>query len=132
MHPVGSAVGKIHGVDFDVEQAAIANGILTLRQGSDFFPDYAVLVFLFLKEGETAEGRTFNITKEQGFGSPHIHMKWKQKGQNTPKTEIFMKDYTMRLQFGKREDNVLPGKISLSLPDKEQSFVSGSFFAEIK
>ncbi len=129
---VGSAGGKIHGVDFQVEQAGIANGILTLRQGSDFFPDYAVLVFLFLKEGETAEGRAFNITKEQGFGSPHIHMKWKQKGQNPPKTEIFMKDYTMRLQFGKRNDNVLPGKISLSLPDKDQSFVNGSFFAEIK
>ena len=117
---------------FHVEQAGIANGILTLRQGSDFFPDYAVLIFLFLKEGELADGRTFRITKSQGFGSPHIHMKWKQKGQNAPKTEIFMKDYTMRLEFGKREKGTIPGKISLSLPDKAQSYVRGTFFAEIK
>lgn len=130
--PAGSATGKIHGVEFKVEKAEIANGILTLRQGSDFFPDYAVLIFLFLKEGETADGTTFNITKEQGFGSPHIHMKWKQNGQNNPKTEIFLKDYIMRLVFGKRENGRLPGKISLSLPDKDQSFVNGSFFAEIK
>jgi tetratricopeptide (TPR) repeat protein len=128
----GSASGKIHGKIFKVEEAGMANGILTLRQGSDFFPDYAVLIFLFLKEGEQADGRTFQITKSQGFGSPHIHMKYKQKDQNTPKTEIFMKDYTMRLEFGKREKGSLPGKIFLSLPDKNQSFVNGTFFAEIK
>ena len=128
----GSALGKIRGAKFKVEEAGVANGILTLRQGSDFFPDYAILIFLFLKEGEKVEGRTFNITKGQGFGSPHIHMKWKQKGQNAPKTEIFMKDYTMRLEFGKAEKGALPGKISLSLPDKDQSYVNGTFFAEIK
>ncbi len=110
----------------------MANGILTLRQGNDFFPDYAVLIFLFLKEGEQPDGRTFRITKSQGFGSPHIHMKYKQKAQNAPKTEIFMKDYTMRLEFGKREKGVLPGKIFLSLPDKNQSFVNGAFLAELK
>ena len=130
--PAGAASGKIRGVNFKVEEAGIANGILTLRQGSDFFPDYAILIFLFLKEGEKVDSRTFNITKGQGFGSPHIHMKWKQKDQNTPKTEIFMKDYTMRLEFGKRENETLPGKISLSLPDKDQSYVNGTFFAEIK
>ena len=128
----GSASGKIHGEIFKVEEAGMANGILTLRQGSDFFPDYAVLIFLFLKEGEQADSRTFKITKSQGFGSPHIHMKYKQKGQNTPKTDIFMKDYTMRLEFGKKENGTLPGKIFLALPDKDQSFVNGTFFAEIK
>lgn len=128
----GSAMGRIHGNDFNVEEAGIANGILTLRQGKDFFPDNAVLVFLFLKEGEQADGRTFHITKNQGFGSPHIHMKYKQNDQNTPKTEIFMKDYTMRLEFGKRENGVLPGKIFLSLPDKDQSFVNGTFLAQLK
>ena len=128
----GSASGKIHGEIFKVEEAGMANGILTLRQGSDFFPDYAVLIFLFLKEGEQADGRTFKITKSQGFGSPHIHMKYKQKDQNTPKTDIFMKDYTMRLEFGKKENGTLPGKIFLALPDKDQSFVNGTFFAEIK
>lgn len=128
----GSASGKIHGAIFRVEEAGMANGILTLRQGSDFFPDYAVLIFLFLKEGEQADGRTFKITKSQGFGSPHIHMKYKQKDQNTPKTDIFMKNYTMRLEFGKKENGTLPGKIFLALPDKDQSFVNGTFHAEIK
>lgn len=128
----GSASGRIRGVNFKVEEAGIANGILTLRQGSDFFPDHAILIFLFLKEGEKVDNRTFDITKGQGFGSPHIHMKWKQKGQNAPKTEIFMKDYTMSLKFGKRENGTLPGKISLSLPDKNRSYVKGTFFAKIK
>jgi hypothetical protein len=43
-----------------------------------------------------------------------------------------MKDYTMRLEFGKRENGTLPGKIFLALPDKAQSFVNGTFIAEIK
>ena len=49
-----------------------------------------------------------------------------------PKTDILLGgDYAMKLEFGKRKGDVLPGKIYLCFPDKEQSYVAGEFEAKI-
>lgn len=130
--PSSEPVGKIHGQDFRVEAADIQNGILTLRQGKDFFPDRSLKIFLFLKKNEGPQGKDFNITRDEGFGSPHIHMAWKTEGKDVPETKVFMKDYAMRLDFGENQEGKLPGKIYLSLPDDSKSYVAGSFMAAIK
>jgi tetratricopeptide (TPR) repeat protein len=130
--PVTAASGKIHGEAFRVEMAKVENNILTLRQGKDFFPDRAVTIFMFLKKGEALEGRTFNISSGHGFGAPHIHMKWRDGGKKAPETKIFMKEYTMRLQFKEKENGALPGNIFLALPDDSKSFVAGTFLAQLK
>ena len=126
------ASGKIHGEDFTVENAKINAGILTLRQGEDFFADREVMIFLFLGKDEKPGGKTFHISKESNVSVPHIHMKWKEKNKNVPKTQIFIKDYVMRLELGTREGRKLPGKIYLALPDTLKSFVAGRFVAEFK
>jgi hypothetical protein len=130
--PDTPAGGRIHGESFVSASSKIENGILTIRDGKDFFPDHAVMIFLFLKEGETAEGKTYHVTPESGFGSPHIHMKWRPQGKDIPETETFVQKYTMRLEFGKKEGNQLPGRIFLQLPDQLKSTVKGTFQAEIK
>jgi len=124
--------GMIHGEAFVSTSAKIDHGILTIRDGKGFHPEHAVMIFLFLKKGETAEGKSFNVTTTSGFGSPHIHMKWKPKGSKVPKTKMFMKDYVMRLKFGFIKNGELPGKIYLCMPDKEKSYVAGSFRAAMK
>jgi hypothetical protein len=90
------------------------------------------MIFLFLKKDETAEGKSFDITKTSGFSSPHIHMKWRPEGKDVPETEMFTDNYVMRLEFGVMENGKLPGKIYVCLSDKTKSFVGGSFRAEIK
>ena len=130
--PSTTAKGKIHGENFTIDAAKIQSGILTLRQGKDFFPDRSLKIFLFLKKDEDPQGKSFNITKDKGFGSPHIHMSWKVEGKDVPETKIYMKDYAMRLDFGKRQKGGLPGKIYLSLPDDFKSYVAGSFLADTK
>lgn len=130
--PERIASGKIHGKDFTVENAKIQAGIMTLRQGEDFFADREVIIFLFLREGEKPDGRTFHVSKENNVSVPHIHMKWKEKNGDVPETEIFIKDYVMRLELGAREGGKLPGRIYLALPDTLKSFVAGRFDAEIK
>ena len=126
------ASGKIHSEDFTVENAKIKAGILTLRQGEDFFADREVMIFLFLGKDEKPDGRTFHVSKESNVGVPHIHMKWKEKNGNVPETEMFIKDYAMRLELGTREEGKLPGRIYLALPDTSKSFIAGRFDAEIK
>ncbi|MCP4665285.1 MAG: DUF898 family protein [Deltaproteobacteria bacterium] len=124
--------GMIHGEPFVSTSAKIDQGILTIRDGKGFHPEHAVMIFLFLKQGETAEGKSFHVTVTSGFGSPHIHIKWKPKGSKVPKTKMFMKDYVMRLKFGFIKNGALPGKIYLCMPDKEKSYVAGSFWAATK
>jgi tetratricopeptide (TPR) repeat protein len=124
--------GMIQGENFVSKSAEFSNGILTIRDGEDFFPDHAVMIFLFLKKDEKPEGKSYNISRTSGFGSPHIHMKWKPENSKVPKTKIFTKDYSMRLNLGTIKNGKLPGKIYLCLPDEMKSVVAGSFTAVVK
>jgi len=130
--PSGPVGGMIHGDPVTIDKAIFEHGILTLRDGKDFFPDHAFMIFLFLKKGEIPENRIFEYATESGFGSPHIHMKWKETGKDLPETKIWMRGYAMFLQFGKRKGQELPGKIYLCIPDEMKSFIAGSFTAQIK
>ncbi len=130
--PDGLAAGRICGNDFTVEKAQVENGILSLRQGQDFFPDREFMIFLFPKQGEGLEGKTYRVAKDREQGAPHVHMKWKPADKDVPDAEIFMKEYTMVLEFGKQKNGVLPGKIYLSIPDESKSFVAGTFQADMK
>jgi hypothetical protein len=130
--PASTASGKVRGKPFTVERAEIQNGILKLRQGKDFFADKSFTIFLFLKKGESAEGKSFNVTPQSGFGSPHIHLSYKVEGKQLPKTDMLMEGYTMQLEFGRAQGKKLPGKIRLVLPADKKSHVAGTFVAEIK
>ncbi len=130
--PKATAEGMINGDKFTVESAKLENGILTIRDGKNFFPNHAFMIFLFLKENESAEGNSYNITMSSVFGSPHIHMQWKPENKELPQTKIFTDDYVMRLDFGKVEGGKLKGKIYLCLSDDKKSFVGGSFTADVK
>lgn len=125
------ASGKIHGQDFVVEQTKFQSdgGILTLHQGEEFIPDLGVIIFLFLEEGESPEGRIFRVTGKEGFAvtTPHIHMKFKEPGGRMPESQMFMGGYRMELRFGKASKGVVPAWINLQLPDDSRSKIVGSF-----
>jgi hypothetical protein len=78
------------------------------------------------------EGKTYRVAKEHEQVAPHVHMKWKPTDKDVPDAEIFMKEYTMLLEFGKEKNGVLPGKIYLSIPDESKSFVAGTFEADVE
>jgi len=129
----GKVSGTINGEPFKLEKTYVQNNILHLRQGKDFFADKEVLIFLFLKDGEKLDGKKYSVKAGSGFGSPHIHMKYKVPGGSKfGETEMFMSKYTMDLEFGKSKDGAIKGKISLVVPAKKKSSISGEFAAEIK
>src|SRR5438045_2687720 len=45
--PQKTAVGSLHGESFTVERAELQNGVLSLRQGREFFADLEFKLFLF-------------------------------------------------------------------------------------
>ena len=126
--PEAPVIGKIHGQPFKLEKVELQGSVLELRQGKDFFPDLALKIFLPLKADESVEGKTIRVTSKDGFSSPQIHKQYRGKpGEGLPETEFITEKYAMLLQFGKAQDGAISGKIFVSLPDKSQSFVAGSF-----
>jgi hypothetical protein len=132
--PDTPAAGKVGGKDFKLQRADYDKGIttITLRQGKDFQPDEALVIFLFLKKGETFEGRKYEIKPTGNTGKvPHIHLQQKPPGARIPRAQIIIGDYAMKLEFGKAKDGKVPGKIYVCLPDKAKSYVAGTFEVKI-
>jgi hypothetical protein len=128
--PAAPARGAIGGEPFTVERAVIENGILSLRHGTGFFADHEFVLFLFLN-GRSPAGRNFQIKPESSAGSLHVHMKWLAKNQKLPETQAFINGYGLRLEFGERSGNELPGRIYLCMPDAAKSYLAGTFRARI-
>ena len=128
--PDRPAAGKIHGLDFKVESAKMEKGgILTIRQGKDFFAEREMVIFLFLKPGESIQGKSYQISPKDPAGAsptPSIHIDWQEQPGSAPKPAVFSDQYAMKLEFGQTAAGKLPFKIYLCLPDKEKSYVAGN------
>lgn len=130
-----AAAGEIHGLPFTHEVAVIEDGILTLRQGEEFFPDLQAKVFLFLQEGEVPSGRMFEADAKSGPGlHPHVHLGWKDPpGSQMPQSAAFQhSDYTLRLELGEVAGKKLPGKIFLDIAGEYPTRVAGTFEADVR
>ena len=133
--PDKPAAGKWMGGDFAVEKVQLnPGGVLILRQGKEFFADADAKIFLFLKQGESLEGKSYVIgaTSKPGESRPHVHFARKGPGDKLPKGSSTVNGYAMRLEFGKAKDGKLPGQIYLCLPDADKSYVAGTFVLEVK
>ena len=125
--PVALALAKkfenVHG--FDISEPRVAE----LRQGKDVFPDADINVFLFLKPGESLEGKTYEVaaTDEVKVGAPHVHIHRIPTGEKLPKGMAYPNKFAMKLEFGKAKDGKIPGKIYVCLPDEQKSYVAGTF-----
>ena len=133
--PKTRAAGKIHGATFTMTRAEIQQGVLSLRQGTGFFPDMEWTLFLFAQKVTDLEGHFLNIETEDIEGvknQPHVYMSWKESGKDLPKTKTWTGGYVIKLKFGSVANGKLPGEIYLCTPDMKRSYVSGTFEATIK
>ena len=128
--PPVPAFGMIHDEPFHLQDAKLDHGILTLREGKKFFADREIKVF-FLSQDVSFEGKSFAVSSDKKFGVPHVHMGWMDPARGVPQIKIFTGGYSMKLRFGQREGNVLPGGIYVCLPDENNSYVIGQFKASL-
>ena len=103
---------------FVVESSSIENGVLTLRLGKDVTADLEIKVMLHTPPWEVPAGKKFNISKTTSVNTPQVVLAWKEQDQGAPSEQKFNDKYTMLLELGQEQDNKLPGKIYLSLPDE--------------
>lgn len=133
--PQKPAAGRLHGETFTIDRAELQGGTLSLRQGTQFFPDLEFKLFLFVNSYTSLENQFLDILDEENPPVkmvPHIYMSWKPDSKSLPKSKSWTGDYVIRLKFGQMKNGRLPGQIYLCLPDMKQSFVAGTFDAIIK
>lgn len=130
--PDAPVSGIVRGQPFNLEAATANRTMIVLKQGKDFFPDASLTIFPFLKQGETLEGRKIIVTPGKGTGiRPHIHVARKLDPNGPPKTEIVAVNYSMRLEFGERRGDKLPGRIYLELGERFGTKVAGTFEVKV-
>jgi hypothetical protein len=128
--PSAPARGAIDGEPFNIERVTLENDVLTLRQGTGVFADHEFSLVLFMN-GRSPAGRNFQVRPDTSLGALHVHMKRLAKGQKLPQIQSFMNGYSLRLEFGERVGNEIPGRIYLCLPDPAKSYVAGTFRARL-
>ena len=130
--PEGRANGAIAGTNFVIKSAALqpsgAAIALTLKQGDDA-ADPAFFIYLGVTPGETAPGHSWTVDPQvKAKGTPQIVKRWQPNARFAPVQKSFSSGYALQLELGQATNFWIPGKIYLSLPDKEKTFLAGQFF----
>jgi hypothetical protein len=130
--PDSPAVGSIHSNGFYCERSTLQGGTLTLRQGKSWPPDVGVTIQLVAKQGEELSGKTVEIPADRPPPVPHVILRWKDEQREPITHNVNNGGYALKVIFGDAANGRMPGKLYLSLPDDEKSFVAGTFDAEIR
>lgn len=130
--PDAPVTGRLHGHGFALERATLQGGALMLRQGKAWPPDLGVTVQLHARQAEDLAGHTVKVAPERAPPVPRIVLRWRDESNQPVTDTLATGGYTLLLWFGQATNGFMPGKIYLALPDAEQSFVAGTFVAEIR
>jgi hypothetical protein len=132
--PEGRANGVVSGTNFVVQSALLktsgAMSVLSLHQ-SDKATDTGIFIYLNVNAGETVLGHSWNISKTtKGKGTPQIVKRWQPNVHFAALQKTFSSGYAMQLELGTPTNSWIPGRIFLSLPDTEKTYLAGLFYIE--
>jgi DNA-directed RNA polymerase subunit RPC12/RpoP len=122
--PDSAAAGRIKGQDFICQRATFSGGTLTLRNG-----DIGVTINFGGSAPETLAGKSLNVSTNAAAAA-RVSLRWKVGAQTMH--ESFTNGYAMLLNFGSVENNRVNGSIYLCTSDDKQSYIAGTFRAEIR
>jgi hypothetical protein len=123
--PDSMVAGRIHGRDYICDRAILQGGTLTLRGAADLG---ATINFGGVLP-EALAGQSINVATNAETAA-RVILRWKEG--NLSLRENFTNGYALRIEFGLLDNNHLPGKVYLCMPDAEKSYITGNFNAEIR
>jgi hypothetical protein len=129
--PDKPAVGKIKGKEFIMEKATFSDNTLAIWQsGGESNKDDRI--FKIMGFQDVVDGKKFSLKPGQDSIGLSAVLRYRKEGEDFAVPENYLNGYSMKLEFGTAKDGKIPGKIHLRLPDKDGSFVEGTFEADIK
>jgi DNA-directed RNA polymerase subunit RPC12/RpoP len=125
--PDAPVSGSVHHRAFDLDRATLTASNLALRVGTKGPVELGVNIYFFNRQAEELSGKSAEV-KPADPTAPRVVLHWMEAKRES---QTFHNGYAMKVEFGGITNNVIPGKIFLCLPDGGESWVAGTFRAEI-
>ena len=125
--PEAPVSGSVHRRAFEVDRATLTASNLALRVGTKGPVELGVNVYFFNRAAEELAGKSAEV-KPADPTAPRVVLHWMEAKRES---QSFRNGYAMKVEFGALSNNVIPGKIFLCVPDGGESFVAGTFRAEV-
>lgn len=128
--PARLAGGTLAGSPFSLTRAEFRNGKLSLIQDSE----NVVYVNVFSGNGSLPVGKTFLVTEKYTSPGvePALFVKKSPTGDEGVGERNTPENYTLKVVFEDKQDDMLSGRIFACIPDKEQpTLISGTFGADV-
>lgn len=122
--PDSTAAGRVKGQDFICDHATLQGGLLTLRDG-----DLSFAINFTGANAQMLSGKTINVGTN-ATSAAHVTLHWKDGDHS--RHDTFTNGYALLIDFGGTTNNRISGKIYLCTSDEEESYVAGTFNAEIR
>lgn len=114
--------GELNGQPFRPQQGELIDGVLSLREGLDFF----ALRELSIRLPQPIEGRVRVDVLPQDSGElPEVELSWLLPEQDLPEARRLSRGYTLHLDLQPQEPNRLVGDFHLVLPPRFKTSLSG-------
>ena len=126
-----SVRGTIMGAKANMTTAKYSNNILEIFEGDSWGTNPSILIFLFDHAKSFAPGKTIKVTPKSTGSNPHLHCRYRKKGEETLPCEIFTSGYTLSITFAKKKvGKSLRGQFKLDVPGKKTK-LGGMFTVEM-
>ncbi|WP_043309834.1 hypothetical protein [Pseudomonas sp. ML96] len=114
--------GELNGQSFTPQYAELVDGVLSLREGQDFFARREVVIRL----PQAPKGAVkLDVLPEDQGQLPEVEISWLLPEQDLPEARRISKGYTLHLDLQALPPNKLQGDFHLVLPPAYKTSLSG-------
>lgn len=115
--------GQLNGQPFAPQQAELIDGVLTLREGEDFFARREVSIHL---SPPVSGPLLLDVLPNDGGILPEVEISWLEPEQDLPEARRLNRGYTLHVDLKPSGPNRLAGDFHLVLPAQFNTALSGS------
>ncbi|MDN6860573.1 MFS transporter [Pseudomonas sp. CAN2814] len=115
--------GELNGKPFEPEQADFIDGVLSLREGQDFYAHREVQVRL---PTPVSGPLRLDVLPDDKGRLPEIEVSWLAPGQDLPEAVRLQRGYSLHLDLVPQPPNRMSGSFHLVLPTEMQTTLSGT------
>lgn len=115
--------GELRGEPFKPQQAELLDGVLSLREGQDFFARREIRIRL---PRPVSGSLMVDVLPEDQGELPEVEISWLLPGQDLPEARRLSRGYTLHLNLTPQAPNRLVGDFHLVLPPRYDTSLNGS------
>ena len=114
--------GKLNGLPFQPQQGELIDGVLSLREGTDFFAQRELSIRLPVPVSGPVR---VDVLPQDSGTLPEVELSWLLPEQDLPEARRLSRGYTLHLNLRPEAPNRLVGDFHLVLPAQFKTSLSG-------